>query len=305
MRDRVNQAVFSGPKTVTISLSDANCTLTGYDTDNTPLLSMNIPVAGETVNAETVRNLFWSADGRGVGSVEMRLSLDGGKTFPREVFGSTINNGFHAWTVPLVETTSEAVLLVQGYENGRVVAVAMSPKFRIAGTDPVVVPVQTQTANQLRYGYDRNVEMAAYGSVDAGVGYAHAALQVGGCVPGTRIKLANSAAVYYCGDDAKRHAFPNLAVHNSWFDDFVGVVTLTNAEMATMQLGENVLYRPGARLVKIATDPKVYAVAQGGTLRWLETEQVAIDIYGADWNKMIDDVPDAFFADYTIGESIK
>src|SRR5690606_38495585 len=63
-------------------------------------------------------------------------------------------------------------------------------------------------------------------------------------------------------------------------------------------------YRPGIRLVKITTDPKVYAVDSHGTLRWISSQAAASAIYGGDWNTKIDDVPDAFFVNYRIGTDI-
>jgi hypothetical protein len=69
-------------------------------------------------------------------------------------------------------------------------------------------------------------------------------------------------------------------------------------------IGGNITYRPGVRLVKITTDPKVYAVGANGTLRWVQTEGVARDLYGVNWNTMVDDVPDAFFINYRIGAPI-
>jgi hypothetical protein len=71
-----------------------------------------------------------------------------------------------------------------------------------------------------------------------------------------------------------------------------------------MPIGGNATYRPGVKMVKITTDPKVYAVAKGGVLRHVSSESIAASLYGADWNRSIDDVPDAFFADYRLGEPI-
>ena len=51
-------------------------------------------------------------------------------------------------------------------------------------------------------------------------------------------------------------------------------------------------------------DPKTYTVSRGGLLRWVTTEEVAVALYGPDWNTMIDDVSDAFFFGYTIGDPI-
>ena len=58
------------------------------------------------------------------------------------------------------------------------------------------------------------------------------------------------------------------------------------------------------KMVKIISDPKVYAVSRGGLLRWIGTEEIAKALYGNDWNKQIDDVSDAFFFNYRIGDPI-
>ena len=64
-------------------------------------------------------------------------------------------------------------------------------------------------------------------------------------------------------------------------------------------------YRPGAKLVKIQTDPKVYAVSRNGVLHWVKTEALATALYGANWNTRVDDVPDTFFTNYTVGTPIE
>jgi hypothetical protein len=124
------------------------------------------------------------------------------------------------------------------------------------------------------------------------------------CVAGTLIKGPSLPAVYYCGANGKRYVFPNEHTFHTWFEDFSTVTTLTDAELAAIPLGGNVTYKPGVRMVKIQTDPKVYAIARGGLLRWVQTEAVAAALYGADWNRKIDDVSDAFFVNYTMGDPI-
>jgi hypothetical protein len=57
-------------------------------------------------------------------------------------------------------------------------------------------------------------------------------------------------------------------------------------------------------MVKLTTDPKTYAVDKGGVLRWVASEQAAVALYGTGWNRMIDDVSDAFFLTYKVGEPI-
>src|SRR3989338_1021732 len=121
--------------------------------------------------------------------------------------------------------------------------------------------------------------------------------------PGDLIK-ASFPAVYYYGGDGKRYVFPNEKTYNTWYSDFSSVKKITDAELAAVAIGGNVTYRPGVRMIKITSDPRVYAVAKGGVLRWVTSEAIAVATYGSNWNQMIDDVSDAFFTNYTVGSDI-
>ncbi len=112
---------------------------------------------------------------------------------------------------------------------------------------------------------------------------------------------ASTPAVYYLGADQKRYVFPTESTFRSWYTDFSGVRTITDTELASYPLGGNVTYRPGSRLVKITTDPKVYAVDHGGVLRWVQTAAIASAIFGDGWPQQIDDVQDIIFINYRIG----
>jgi hypothetical protein len=124
------------------------------------------------------------------------------------------------------------------------------------------------------------------------------------CVSGRRVKLASSTAVYYCGADGRRYVFPNTRVYFSWYRDFTGVTVLTREQMGAIPLGGNVTYRPGYRMVKIDTDPKVYVVSQGGVLGWVGSPQLATALYGDNWAAKVDDIPDSFFMNYQVGEPV-
>ncbi len=122
-------------------------------------------------------------------------------------------------------------------------------------------------------------------------------------LPGMLIK-ASGKAVYYFTDTNTRLVFPNEKTYFSWFDNFNTVTTITDAELAAIPLGGNITYRPGKYLVKITTDPKVYAVDADGSLRWVKTEALAMSLYGSNWAKQVQDIPDAFFTDYPEGSPI-
>jgi hypothetical protein len=128
-------------------------------------------------------------------------------------------------------------------------------------------------------------------------------LQQAAVTDGSLIK-ASGPAVYYVGADELRYVFPNDRIFFSWYSGFGGVVTVSDSELAAFRIGGNVTYRPGTRLVKIQSDPKVYAVAKGGVLRWMKTEAAASAIFGSGWNKLVDDLSDSFFVNYTVGADI-
>ncbi len=130
------------------------------------------------------------------------------------------------------------------------------------------------------------------------------AAQASAATTGSLIKGQSFNSVYYYSDDGKRYVFPNDKTFLSWYDNFDSVVTVSDADLASITIGGNVTYRPGKKLVKVETDPKVYAVDKNGTLRWVETEALATELYGAEWAKNVDDVPDIFFTNYKIGPGI-
>jgi hypothetical protein len=121
---------------------------------------------------------------------------------------------------------------------------------------------------------------------------------------GSLVKTADSSAVYYFAADGKRHAFPNEKIYKSWYADYSSVKVITAAIMSSLPLGKNVTYRPGVTMVKFQSLAKTYAVSRGGELRWVKDEALAASLYGSNWNTKIDDVSDAFFADYKFGNDI-
>jgi len=139
-------------------------------------------------------------------------------------------------------------------------------------------------------------------------------LAVGAATSGDLIKLQCAAgagvndpckAVYYLGADAKRYVFPNEKTYMTWYSDFSGVKIVSLTEMSSYAIGGNVTYRPGVKLVKITTDPKVYAVSANGTLRWVTTAAIAEALYGVNWARTsVEDVSDAFFVNYKVGADI-
>lgn len=114
------------------------------------------------------------------------------------------------------------------------------------------------------------------------------------------IKMSGLSTVYYL-QGGKRYVFPNPSTYMTWYRDFSSVMTISQSELESYPLGGNVTFRPGVNLVKITTDPKVYAVGYGRTLHSIVSEANAISLWGANWASAVRDVPDAFFTNYVVG----
>ncbi len=121
---------------------------------------------------------------------------------------------------------------------------------------------------------------------------------------GDLIKGETLSTVYYYGSDGQRYSFPNEKTFFSWNENFDSVVEITDEELADITLAGNIAYRAGSRWIKIESDEKVYAVSTDGSIHWIEDEATASGLAGDNWNQFIDDVPDVFFVDYTVGDSL-
>lgn len=124
-------------------------------------------------------------------------------------------------------------------------------------------------------------------------------------LPAGSLVKGSLKAVYYVGTDGKRHAFPDAKVYASWYPDFAGVTTLSDADLASIPLsGLNVVHRPGAYLMKIMSVPTVYAVEPSGVIRAISSAAVATALWGTGWETRIRDVDDSVFGNYTLGSDI-
>jgi hypothetical protein len=120
---------------------------------------------------------------------------------------------------------------------------------------------------------------------------------------GDLIKMDGRNTVYYLGADNKRYVFSSANVYFSWYGDFSSVKTIPQLELESYGLaGKNVTVRPGTKLVKITTNPLVYAVDPNGVLRSIVSEANATNLWGSNvWTTKIIDIADESFADYTVG----
>lgn len=117
--------------------------------------------------------------------------------------------------------------------------------------------------------------------------------------------------VYYLHTDGLRYVFPNHAqgfdnddAYFTWYMDKSKVVTITDADLATIKIAGNCNFRAGSYFVKVASDPKVYWVGHSSVLHVVDAMNAAI-IGGPNWQSDVKVIADAFFTNYAQGAEMK
>ncbi len=153
------------------------------------------------------------------------------------------------------------------------------------------------------FSYDPKAELAAAVSINSDLDIPPAIGEVL-CESNSLIRTQESSTVYYCGQNGARYAFQNESTYFSWYTNFDNVTYVTVEELGKIRLKGVVTYKPGTYLVKIPSSPKVYAVSKGGLLHYVSSSYIGEALYGTTWAKLIRDIPDSFFASYTVGEDV-
>ena len=261
------------------------------------------PNGGETYAPGAQVSVDWIATAETFIDYRISYSADNGTTW---TILSTVYGESYTWTVPATATL-QGLIKVEGLDPKGVVLASAKSASDFTVSNSIAAPVagnQQQTADPTVSGaYDAATAMADNPNINIDISLPAAASPTA-CSPGTLVKGESSPSVYYCGADGKRYVFVNDKDYFSWYPDFSTVVTISDASLGSIMIGGNVTYRPGSRMVKIVSDLRVYVVARGGVLRWVQTEAEAASLYGANWNKMIDDIPDSFFVNYKVGTPI-
>ncbi len=215
-------------------------------------------------------------------------------------------------TMILKTLSANTVVSVVGYTDGWYEVVAGGKRGWI-GQQFLNSAAQATGVIWPSYEEYRSNNPASLPSADPGPSPATESLYTGSIGPRDLLKLACTSAsksddpcraVYYVGGDGKRHAFPNSETFFSWYAGFDNVRVVTQSQLGQYALGANITFRPGKLMVKFTTDPKTYAVARGGVLRWVKTEELARTYYGPSWNQNIRDIADTFYTNYTFGADI-
>ena len=71
-----------------------------------------------------------------------------------------------------------------------------------------------------------------------------------------------------------------------------------------MPLSDLVTIKAGSSLVKVKSDPRVYAIEAPNILRWITSEATAKALYGDTWQSKVADIDETWIASYKFGAPI-
>jgi hypothetical protein len=116
------------------------------------------------------------------------------------------------------------------------------------------------------------------------------------------------STVYYINVDGERQPFFNDATFFTHFDSFENVRGVSDATLGVLSLGTPMLPRSQSVLVKLQSDPRVYAIEESGSgetaLRWVPSEEVAHSLYGDGWAEYVLDLPVFLFPRFVQGDEM-
>ncbi|MEK9157373.1 MAG: hypothetical protein AAB448_04600 [Patescibacteria group bacterium] len=252
------------------------------DVEITYSVNLLTPEADDSFEAGTTTDITWANDGGNASYANLYYSEDAGVTW-ETIVTNTLNDSSYTWTVP--------------YVNSDVVLV------KIVTTD-LATELATDTSSEFSVWYTVGTEPV----VDEEVVEEVEIVDVGTIVAGNYIKSESGSTIYYIDSSLMRRPFFDAQTYFTYQDDFDTVITVADDALAEFVMGAPMLPKAGVVLVKIQSVAKVYMVEEDAYgdmwLRWITSEDVAEEMFGAYWSSYVVDVDVTLFTRYEEGEDV-
>lgn len=270
--------------------------------DTTPVtydIDITVPSIVEEWPAGMKMPITWVSDGgSAMSAVNLYYSIDSGKTYV-QIAKNLPNNGKHSWTLPAVDT-NDAYIKIEGTDLVEVLATDISSQFKIS-----TGVVDEEDDEEVPVDEDEDEDMEDGMGISPVTGELEAITEV---AVGDYIMSEYFDTVYYVDAGMVRRPFVDAQTYFTYEDSFNEVKMVTDATLPTLTLGSPMLPKAGVVLIKIQSDNHVYAVVNDGQghmeLRWISSEAIAKELYGADWADYVIDIPVTLFGKYMMGEEV-
>lgn len=276
------------------------------------------PNGGEVLTVGDASTIRWTWTGGTANSrTQLWLSVDAGLSYALVDDFYANGTGEYAWDIPDIETESGLIKVVRA-ESSFVTQDVSNQVFSIQAVEEasssveeevvVETPVDTEEVDQARilfedvYVQDGELVIPdeARSPYSGFVESVNQNLEIGDL-----ITSYSYPAVYYIDEDGTRRPFVNEETFFTYFDSFEDVQIVTDATLAVFDLGMPMLPKSGVVLVKLQSDPRVYAVDStedgDASLRWVPSEEIAQELYGDTWSEYVLDLPVFLFPRFVSG----
>ncbi|MBT3230886.1 hypothetical protein HN358_03880 [Candidatus Uhrbacteria bacterium] len=266
------------------------------DTETTYEIDVLTPNGGETLAEGEEYEITWEASPEGMYYIDLYyLGADGEYV---EIATVETNDGSYDWTVPA--DVEDSMI--------KVVWTDLAEELGSDTSDADFNDTDTDTTSD----DDTADDTAADDTTDEAVAPSGTGIspvtgeeeEITAVEPGDYITSPSFSTVYYVTEDFERRAFISSAVFFTYADSYDEIMDVTDATLTELELGSNMLPNPGVVLVKVQSDAKTYAVDSNYDLRWITSEEIAIELYGDDWADYIIDVEATFFASFGAGDDV-
>ncbi len=270
-------------ETVTIATPSAGGGSTEASKPKTWDVSLLSPNGGEQVAAGEAIEIMWQYLGTGaINYVNLAYSIDEGETWT-DIVKNTANDMKYSWITPMVNTAKALV---------RVATTDLAHELFTDESDAVFSIGDISSGGEST---DDVEESSDPGIICNGDEFP-AGIEIGDHILGVTPDGVQYPAVFYVGEDCRRHPYLNEPHYFTYgFTDFSNVEIYSTLDLERISVGKSMPIKPGTVLVKTTDNPTVYYIQDTGDplnpeLYSIPSEEVAIEYFGADWAERIIDV---------------
>ncbi|MFH1088867.1 MAG: Ig-like domain-containing protein [Candidatus Uhrbacteria bacterium] len=274
-------------------------------TSTTPVITLTAPAGGSNLTGGEVQNVTWTTTGSGIDTVGIYYSADNGSTYNLVAYNLNKSLGTYEWTLPNIDSETVLVKII-AYDSGKGnLDSDVSTALEITAVSEEAIVDEEETPAEESTTIDDEGRTVALDSGETGpspvTGLDEAISTV---VTGQFIRGYSFNTIYYIDENNERRPFWDSNTFFTYADSFNEVVWVTDATLATLTLGSPMLPKAEVVLVKIQSDPKVYAIDIGDILHWVPSEATAIGLYGSAWADYVIDLEPTTFVRFTVGDDM-
>jgi len=243
-----------------------------------------VPAAGDVLRADTMFEITWKQGEGDASFVDLFYSEDAGVTW-EIIEKNIINDGSYHWTVAHVQSREVLVKIVTTdliEELASDVSGAFSVWF-----------YEEDNSDYWEDGATPSEEILS---------------EIDGIAPGDFVNIEGTDSLYYIDEEMARRPLFNEQTYFTYEDDMSEIATVSDNTIHKFAIGAPLSPQAGTVLVKTPSIEKVYWIDEGRDgspeLRWVTSEEVAAEMFGADWNAYVLDIDPTLFTRYEIGKDI-